>query len=128
MNPSRFNLVTLALIVAVAREGSISGGAKAVNLAVAAASKRIADLESQIGLQIFYRRAHGVELTEAGRAIFHNVLNILENVEVLDRAIQEIGSGARSQVRIWANPAAISEALPDDLSAFIRTHRDVSVE
>lgn len=79
MNPSRFNFVTLALIVAVARAGSISGGAKAMNLALAAASKRVADFENHVGVAIFYRRPQGVELTDAGRAIYHNLLNILEN-------------------------------------------------
>ena len=128
MNPSRFNFVTLALIVAVARAGSISGGAKAMNLALAAASKRVADFEKHVGVAIFYRRPQGVELTDAGRAIYHNLLNILENVELLHRNIQEIGAGRGNQVRIWASPAAISENLPDDLSSFMRAHRGISVE
>jgi len=128
LNPSRFNFVTLALIVSVVRAGSISGGAKAMNLALAAASKRIADFESYVGAAIFSRLPQGVELTDAGRAIFHNILNILENVELLHRNIQEIGAGGRSHVRIWVSPAAISERIPEELSSFIQAHQDVTVE
>ena len=128
MNPSRFNFVTLALVVSVVRAGSISGGAKAMNLALAAASKRIADFESYVGVAIFSRLPQGVELTDAGRAIFHNILNILENVELLHRNIEEIGAGGRSHVRLWVSPAAIGERIPEQLSGFLQLHRDITVE
>jgi DNA-binding transcriptional LysR family regulator len=127
MNPSRFNFVTLSLIVSVVRAGSISAGAKAMNLALAAASKRIADFESYVGVAIFSRLPQGVELTDAGRAIFHNILNILENVELLHRNIEEIGAGGRSHVRIWVSPAAISERIPEELSRFMQAHPDITV-
>ena len=128
LNPSRFNFVTLALIASVVRAGSISAGAKAMNLALAAASKRIADFEGYVGVAIFSRLPQGVELTDAGRAIFHNILSILENVEQLHRNIEEIGAGGRSHVRIWVSPAAISERIPEELSSFLQTHKDVTVE
>ena len=128
LNPSRFNFVTLALIASVVRAGSISAGAKAMNLALAAASKRIADFESYVGVAIFSRLPQGVELTDAGRAIFHNILSILENVEQLHRNIEEIGAGGRSHVRIWVSPAAISERIPEELSSFLQTHKDITVE
>lgn len=44
MNIARIDLVTLSLFVSVARQGSISAGARASHLAVGAASKRISDL------------------------------------------------------------------------------------
>jgi DNA-binding transcriptional LysR family regulator len=128
LNPSRFNFVTLALIASVVRAGSISAGAKAMNLALAAASKRIADFESYVGVAIFSRLPQGVELTDAGRAIFHNILSILEGVEQLHRNIEEIGAGGRSHVRIWVSPAAISERIPEEISSFLQTHKDVRVE
>lgn len=110
------------------RAGSISAGAKAMNLALAAASKRIADFESYVGVAIFSRLPQGVELTDAGRAIFHNILSILENVEQLHRNIEEIGAGGRSHVRIWVSPAAIGEGIPEELSTFLQTHKDITVE
>lgn len=128
MNYARFNLVTLSLIVSVARAGSISGGARETNLAMAAASKRLGDFETQIGVPIFYRRSHGVELTEAGRAILNDVLNVLEDVDRLARNIAEFSSGHRGHVRIWANPAAISEALPDDIAEFSAANPDIVIE
>ena len=128
MNYARFNLVTLSLIVAVARAGSISGGARETNLAMAAASKRLGDFETQIGIPIFYRRSHGVELTEAGRAILNDILIVLDDVDRLARNIAEFSQGHRGHVRIWANPAAISEALPDDIAEFSAENPDIVIE
>lgn len=128
MNYSRYNLLTLSLIVSIEREGSISGGAKASNLAMAAASKRLGDFEAQIGVPIFYRRSHGVELTEAGRAILNDVMNVLEDVDRLARNIAEFSSGGRGHVRLWGNPAAISDMLPEDVASFSKLHPNVAVE
>ena len=68
MNIARIDLVTLSLFVSVARQGSISAGARQSHLAVGAASKRISDLEAALDTQLLYRNAAGVELTEAGQA------------------------------------------------------------
>lgn len=128
MNYSRYNLLTLSLIVSIEREGSISGGAKASNLAMAAASKRLGDFEAQIGVPIFYRRSHGVELTEAGRAILNDVMNVLEDVDRLARNIAEFSSGGRGHVRLWGNPASISDMLPEDVATFSKLYPNVAVE
>ena len=57
MNLARIDLVTRALFVAVARQGSISAGARQSHLAVGAASKRISDLETTLGTALLYRNA-----------------------------------------------------------------------
>jgi len=128
MNPYRFNLVTLALIAAVVRAGSISGGAKALNMAIAAASKRLTDFEEQLGVTLFYRRSNGVETTEAGRALFQNIVTVLDDINKLASEISEFASGARGQIRVWATPPAISQSLPDDLSRFILDNPGVRID
>jgi DNA-binding transcriptional LysR family regulator len=69
LNPARFDLVSLLLVVHCAEHGSISYGAKATHLSLMAASRRIKLLEAALGRRLFYRRRHGVELTTAGRQV-----------------------------------------------------------
>ena len=76
-------------------------------MAVAAASKRLTDLEKELGVELFYRRQKGVEPTEAGRILFQNVLIILDDLETLSRELSEFATGARGQIRIWANHGRI---------------------
>jgi DNA-binding transcriptional LysR family regulator len=128
MNVSRFDLVTLALFVAVARHGSISAGARQVHLAVGAASRRIADLEAAVNAPLLYRRASGIELTEPGQACLTHALRILKDVEQMAGMMSDYSSGARGTVRIWANTSSITQFLPDDLSSFMVAHPAIRVE
>jgi DNA-binding transcriptional LysR family regulator len=128
MNVYRHNFVTLALVAAVMRAGSISGGAKTLNLAVAAASKRLTDLEKELGVELFYRRQKGVEATEAGRILFQNILTIMDDLETLDRELEEFATGARGQVRVWANHGAISQQFPYDLAGFMKANPGIRIE
>jgi len=99
----RFDLVTLNLVLAIAELRSITRGAEREHLALAAASKRLSDLETRLGVQLFDRHARGVELTDAGRA------------------------WVRGHLRVAANASAISEYLPADLAAFSRAHPGVRI-
>lgn len=128
INPSRFDLVTLALFVAVARHGSISAGARQVNLAVAAASRRIADLEEALHAPLLYRRASGVELTEPGHACLAHAVRILQDVEQMAGMMSAYSSGAKGQVRIAANTSSITQFLPDDLARFMAAHPSIRIE
>jgi len=128
MNLARFDLVTLGLFVAVARQGSISAGARQSHLAVAAASKRISDLEAAVGAPLFFRHAAGVQLTEAGQACFHHALTILQDVERMAGVMSDYASGVRGQVRVCANTSAITQFLPDDLAQFMRLHPTIRIE
>ena len=62
MNPynlARFDLVTIRLVVDCARLGSLSAAAEQSHLALAAASRRIRDLEDTLGQQLFERHGSG---------------------------------------------------------------------
>ena len=63
----RFDLVDLKLFCAVAEAGSITAGAQASHLALAAASARIRNMELSLGAPLLVRSRQGVEPTPAGR-------------------------------------------------------------
>ncbi len=128
MNPARFDLVTLSLFVHVAREGSISGGARASHLAVGAASRRITDLEAALGTQLLYRRASGVELTEAGQACLAHAQRVLHEVGQMAGSLSEYAHGLRGQVRIAANTSSLTQFLPEDLAVFMQDQPGVRID
>ena len=70
MNLHRLDLVSLALFASIVRLGSISKAAEQDHLALAAASRRISDLESAIGAPLLERHSRGVRPTLAGEALF----------------------------------------------------------
>lgn len=124
----RVDFVTLRLFVAVADERSLTRAADREHLALAAVSKRISDLEGQLGVSLLYRQPKGVELTPAGHALLHHARNLLDGLQQMDADLSEFSQGVKGHVRIHANTSAVIEFLPEDLSAFARLHPEVKID
>jgi DNA-binding transcriptional LysR family regulator len=123
----RFDLVTLNLVLAIAETRSITRGAEREHLALAAASKRLSDLEARLGVALFDRRARGVDLTEAGRALVRHIRTLNASLHALESEVVEFSRGIKGHLRVAANAGAISECLPADLAAFARAHPGIRV-
>lgn len=123
----RFDLVTLQLVLSIAETGSISRAAEREHLALAAASKRLKDLEQRLGVRLFERRARGVDATEAGRALVGHVRRLQASLHALENDVADFGRGIQGHLRIAANAAAVAECLPPDLAAFAREHPRIRI-
>ena len=123
----RFDLLTLNLVLAIAETRSITRGAGREHLALAAASKRLSDLETRLGVLLFERRARGVELTEAGRALVRHIRSLNASLHALESEVVEFSRGIKGHLRIAANASAIAECLPADLAAFSRAHPGIRI-
>lgn len=128
MNLHRLDLVSLSLFSLVARSGSISKGAELAMLAVGAASKRITDLEAAVGAVLLERHSRGVTLTVAGQALQRHAQRILSDVDQLAADLSDYASGLVGVVRLWANTSAVTQFLPSDISAFVRTNPGIRIE
>ncbi|MBC8651642.1 LysR family transcriptional regulator [Pseudomonas sp. MTM4] len=124
----RVDFVTLRLFVAIADERSLTRAAEREHLALAAVSKRISDMESQLGVSLLYRQPKGVELTPAGHALLHHARNLLDGLQQMDADLSEFSQGVKGHVRIHANTSSVIEFLPEDLSAFSRLHPEVKID
>ena len=123
----RFDLTTLNLVLAIAESRSITRGAEREHLALAAASKRLSDLETRLGVLLFERRARGVELTEAGRAMVRHIRSLNASLHALESEVVEFSRGIKGHLRIAANASAIAECLPADLAAFSQAHPGIRI-
>lgn len=123
----RFDLTTLNLVLAIADTRSITRGAAQEHLALAAASKRLSDLESRLGVALFDRRARGVDLTEAGRAMVRHIRSLNASLHALESEVVEFSRGIKGHLRIAANASAITECLPADLAAFSQAHPGIRI-
>ena len=123
----RFDLITLNLVLAIADTRSITRGAAHEHLALAAASKRLSDLESRLGVALFDRRARGVDLTEAGRALVRHIRSLNASLHALESEVVEFSRGIKGHLRIAANASAIAECLPADLAAFSQAHPGIRI-
>jgi molybdate transport repressor ModE-like protein len=124
----RFDIPDLSLFRHVVEAGSITQGATRANLALAAASTRIRNMEDAIGAPLLIRNRQGVTPTQAGRTLLQHARTILAQAERLREDLGAYSGGFFSQVRILSNTNALTEFLPDVLSPFLTAHPHVSVD
>lgn len=124
----RIDFTTLKVFIAIADERSLTKAAEREHLALAAVSKRVSDLESQLGINLLYRQPKGVELTPAGHALLHHARTVMDNLEQMSADLSEFSDGVKGHVRIHANTSAVIEFLPEDLSTFTQLHPEVKID
>ena len=65
--------------VEVARQGSIRGASRMLNMSQPALSKSIQELEEGLAAQLFFRRSKGVTLTDAGESFYQHASLFLKS-------------------------------------------------
>ncbi|MBV9955740.1 MAG: LysR family transcriptional regulator [Pseudolabrys sp.] len=124
----RFDFPDLSLFRHVVEAGSITHGAVRANLALAAASTRIRNMEETLGATLLVRGRQGVTPTPAGRTLLQHARTILEQAERLREDLGAYAGGMAGQVRVLSNTNALTEFLPEALSAFLAANPNVSVD
>lgn len=95
------NLHHLRLFRAVARDGTLTGAARALNLSQSALSTQIRALEAALGHALFERRGRGLVLTEAGRIALDHAEAIFRTAEDLSATLRH-GALSRRVLRVGA--------------------------
>jgi DNA-binding transcriptional LysR family regulator len=123
-----FDLVDLSLFRHVVEAGSITHGAERAHLALAAASTRIRNMEKSLGAPLLLRSRQGVTPTPAGRTLLQHARALLAGAERLREDLGSFTGGLAGQIRILSNTNALTEFLPEALSAFLAGHPQVSID
>jgi DNA-binding transcriptional LysR family regulator len=124
----KFDTTTIRLILAIAEEGSISRAADRLSLAVAAASRRVTDLEDQLGAKLFKRVPHGVEITESGEKLLQYVRQIDNLIDRLQGDAQALNQGLDGRIIIGAPKAVIIQFLAREIADIQRKYPGISLK
>jgi len=95
------NLHHLRLFRAVARDGTLTGAARTLNISQSAVSTQIRALEAALGHDLFERRGRRLEITEAGRIALDHADDIFRTADNLSATLSA-AKGARRVLRIGA--------------------------
>lgn len=124
----RFDLTDLRLFLSVVESGSLTQGARAMHLALASVSERIAGMEQALGAPLLERNRRGVLATAAGEALVRHARSILEQVEQMRGELRTYATGLKGRIRLLSNSAALAAFLPPQLCRFLAAHRDLSID
>jgi DNA-binding transcriptional LysR family regulator len=123
----RFDLTDLRLFLNVVEAGSITAGAQATELRLAAASARVLAMEDTLGTALLTREARGVQPTAAGKVLVLRARGLLQQMERLHGSLVEHGLGVKTQVRLLCNTVALHEIVPDRLAPYLLAHPNVNL-
>ncbi len=93
-------LRNLRYIVASARNGSFSAAAHEFNVRQPIVSKRIKEVEDELGVTLFDRSTSGVRLTSAGEAFVVDARRIVDDVENLTARAKANAAGKLGRVAV----------------------------
>lgn len=124
----RFDLTDMRLFLTVVECGSLTQGARAMHLALASVSERIAGMEAALGAPLLERNRRGVRATAAGEALVRHARSILGQVEQMRGELRTYATGLKGRIRLLSNSAALAAFLPPQLCRFLAAHRDLSVD
>lgn len=124
----RPGLIELDAVVAITREGSFRGAARALGLSTTALSNAVAKLEAGLGVRLFNRTTRSVSLSDAGRTFVEQMGPALRDIHgAIDtaRSQQVTPSGT---LRINAFAAGAREVMADLILEFLRRYPDVHID
>jgi DNA-binding transcriptional LysR family regulator len=106
----------LQCFIDVVEKGGFRRATASLEMTQPALSYQIKQLEDELGVALFHRRAGGVAPTEAGRVFLEHARAVIATVREAHRAVHDMVEPAASELRIGCLPCIGSYFLPHVLS------------
>ncbi|MEM1418485.1 MAG: LysR family transcriptional regulator [Myxococcota bacterium] len=117
----------LRVLLAAAREGSVSAAARSLGVEQSTASRRLARLERALGVVLFDRRPDGLRATAAAETILADAEGAEAAIARLEARASGLGQEVRGVVRVAATDALANLVLVPALPELLRAHPQLSV-
>ncbi|NML42239.1 LysR family transcriptional regulator [Ramlibacter sp. G-1-2-2] len=124
MKPS---LADLRAFVTVGQLRSFAGAAKALHLSQPALSRRIANLEDQLGVRLLDRTTRSVELTALGERFLGQVRTAIDDLDRSVVSLHDVAHLEAGDVTVGCVFSAVHQFLPPVIRAFREQHPRVLV-
>src|SRR5215472_8394378 len=117
--PGSPTLDQLRVFLAVVDVGSFAGAARKLGRATSVVSYSIANLEAQLGVELFDRKStRKPQLTEAGRTVWSEARTISNGVNSLRAKVRGLLEGLESEVHLVLDVMLPASRVTDALKAF----------
>lgn len=117
-------ITNLLAFETVARRRSFGVAAAELHLTASAVSHQVARLESELGVRLFERSAHGVRLTGAGEQYLARVAGALS---AISSATDDLRQGVQNSLFVHSAPSIASLWLMPRLRRFAEAYPDITL-
>jgi DNA-binding transcriptional LysR family regulator len=122
------DLNTLIVFAKIIEANSFSEAARRLELPVSTVSRRIADLEAQLGVRLLERSTRGLRLTDIGSELLEHARRGAELSEAVDNLVSNQLSQVSGLLRLSAPPSISDTLLSPLVTAFQAAYPKVRVQ
>jgi DNA-binding transcriptional LysR family regulator len=106
------DVTRLRVLVAVARHGSVTAAARALNYAQPSVSHHLARLEAETGTKLVQRAGRGIRLTDAGRLLAERAVEVIGRLDAAENELAVFAGLRAGRLRLAAFSSALSTLVP----------------
>jgi len=116
------DVTRLRVLVAVARNGSVTAAARELNYAQPSVSHHLARLEAETGTKLIQRAGRGIRLTDAGRLLAERAAEVIGRLDAAENELAAYTGLRAGRLRLAAFPSALGTIVPA-AAAMLREHQ-----
>lgn len=121
-------LNALRAFEAVARHGSFTAAANALQISQSALSRHVAAIETLIGVHLFDRRPHALALTKAGDRLLPAVVSALDGLEGALNDVRRQDAPALRRLRVQLPPTFAAQLAVPLLREFLDASSEIEID
>ena len=118
----------LLIFVRVAQTGSFSKAAKALQTPVSTVSRRVAELETQLGVPLLIRTTRSLKMTDVGATYFEHGKTIAAEIEKAEALVTNLQSIPQGKLKITASTEFGNHFLGKIVCEYMKANSQVQVE
>ena len=118
----------MGAFIRVVEAGSISGAADRLGVAKSAVSRRLKELEEHLGVELFHRTTRSMNLTDSGRAFYHQSVRILEDVLEAEHATSQAHGTLKGSLKIALPSTFGLMHMGPAINEFLQAHPQIEFD
>ena len=118
----------LRFFLALVRQKSLAGAAKRLHVTQSTVGRRLASLETRLGVRLVHRTSEGYVPTMAGEAVRQHVERAEAEMDSVERAVGGLDMRLGGVVRVASTPLLASHILAPCAAALYTRYPEISME
>ncbi|WP_063355104.1 LysR family transcriptional regulator [Shewanella mangrovi] len=122
------DLNRVQIFAQVVEQGSFTGAARALGLTKTTVSRKVAELETQTGVQLLFRTTRALRLTEAGSEYYNKITKILQDLENAEAQLSASQQRVKGSLKVICPFEMGQLFLGPVFASFLEAYPDISID